>query len=283
MQRFWQRLVKIREIDGMNTTHKCVRWVQTHLTETPMFPIRDHNPSGRTPYVTYALVLANVAVFVMTLVYFQTDRDLAKLYYHYGMIPARLASGDNITGLFSSMFLHAGFMHLAGNMLFLWIFGDNMEDEMGHFGFLVFYVACGAAAAFAQFAAAPGSQVPTVGASGAIAGVMGGYLLLFPRARVDILIIFIVFFRIFPIPAWIVLGIWFAIQTVSGLSAAPGSGGVAYWAHAGGFAAGILLTLRVWLRLGGVGFWKRWDGHPPHPEAKYQRIETRIPQVRRKR
>ena len=138
------------------------------------------------------------------------------------------------------MFLHAGWMHLGGNMLFLWIFGDNLEEEMGHLGFLIFYLACGAAAGLAQALPDPGALTPMVGASGAIAGVMGGYLLLFPKARVDVLFIFIIFFRIFAIPAWIVLGIWLALQIFSGVATPTDAGGVAYWAHVGGFVAGLV-------------------------------------------
>lgn len=170
-------------------------------------------------------------------------------------------------------------MHLIGNMLFLYIFGDNVEDEMGHVPYLVFYLAAGIIAGLVQVIAAPGSDVPTVGASGAIAGVMGSYLLLFPRARVDILLILVIFIRIFPIPAWIMLAVWFGMQFVGGIGADLAAGGVAYWAHAGGFAAGIALTLPLWLKRGAVGFWRRTDGHPPHPEATY--APSRIPKVRR--
>jgi membrane associated rhomboid family serine protease len=179
------------------------------------------------------------------------------------------------------MFLHGGLMHLAGNMLFLWVFGDNMEDAMGHVGFLAFYFASGLAAAGAQVVSDPSSTVPMVGASGAIAGVMGGYLLLYPRARVDILIILVVIFRVIPVPAWIVLGAWFGIQIVQGAAIPSGGAGVAYWAHAGGFAAGLALTLPVWLRRGGTTFWHRTEGHPPHPEARYHWVKTRVPRVRR--
>ena len=166
-----------------------------------------------------------------------------------------------------------------GNMLFLYIFGDNIEDEMGHGPYLGFYLLTGVAAALAQYVIAPFSGVPTVGASGAIAGVMGGYLLMFPKAKVDILIIFIVFFRIFPIPAWVMLMLWFGMQFIGGLGANPDAGGVAYWAHAGGFVAGLVFVIPLWLRRGGTVFWSRTHGHPPHPEAQY--VRSRIPKVRR--
>jgi membrane associated rhomboid family serine protease len=244
-----------------------------------MFPIRDHNPSGRTPYVTYLLMAANVAIFVSYVGLFNDDRALNQFFMDFGTIPARLTTGDGTMTLFTSMFLHGGWMHLAGNMLFLWIFGDNVEDEMGHMPFLGFYIATGVLAGLAHVISAPYSPVPTVGASGAIAGVMGGYLLLFPKARVDILLILIVFIRVFPIPAWIMLMLWFAMQFIGGVGADPQAGGVAYWAHAGGFVFGVLLTVPLWLKRGGPAFWRRTDGHPPHPEATYAR--SSIPKVRR--
>ena len=247
-----------------------------------MFPIRDHNPSGRTPYVTYAMMAANIFLFLGYVSLFQDPRALNGFYLDWAMIPARISSGDGIYTLASSMFLHGGWMHLAGNMLFLWIFGDNVEDEMGHLPFLGFYLAAGAIGGLLHYLSAPMSGVPTIGASGAIAGVMGAYLLLFPRARVDILFIFIVFFRIFPIPAWIMLAVWFGMQFIGGIGADPELGGVAYWAHAGGFIAGAVLALPVWLRRGGPAFWSRTHGHPPHPETTYPLSSSRIPKVRRR-
>ena len=244
-----------------------------------MFPIRDHNPSQRTPYITLVLIGLNVAIFLAGFALIQTDRQLAHFYYDYALLPVRLTNGENPIALITSIFLHGGWMHLAGNMLFLWIFGDNLEDEMGHLPFLIFYLACGIGASLAQVVVDPISQIPTVGASGAIAGVMGGYLLLYPKARVDIFFFFIVFFRIFPIPAWIMLGLWFAIQLFSGINIDTTMGGVAYWAHAGGFVIGFILTLPLWLRRGSTGYWQRTDGHPPHPEATYGR--SNIPKVRR--
>ena len=247
-----------------------------------MFPIRDHNPSGRIAYVTYTLMAVNILVFLAYVSMFSDARLINAFFASYALIPREVSQGSGFEGLLTSMFLHGGWMHLAGNMLFLWIFGDNIEDEMGHVPYLLFYLACGIAAGLTQVISAPTSTVPTVGASGAIAGVMGGYLLLYPKAKVDILIIFIVFFRIFPIPAWIMLMLWFVMQFVGGLGADPESGGVAYWAHAGGFVAGLLLTLPFWLRNGAAGFWQRTDGHPPHPPATYPLLPSSIPKVRRK-
>jgi membrane associated rhomboid family serine protease len=192
-------------------------------------------------------------------------------------------SGEGLETIVTSMFLHGGWMHLAGNMLFLWIYGDNLEEEMGHVGFLVFYLACGVTAGLAQALPDPGSPIPMVGASGAIAGVMGGYLLLFPKAKVDVLFIFIIFFRIFAIPAWIVLGLWLVIQIGSGVAIPGDEGGVAYWAHVGGFVAGLVLTLPVWLRRGARGYWRQTAGHPPHPETQFKASRSNIPLVRRRR
>ncbi len=245
-----------------------------------MFPIRDHNPSGRTPYVTWALIAINVLVFLSYYNLFSEPRALNIFFANWGMVPA--IASENQISLITHMFLHGGVMHLLGNMLFLWIFGDNMEDEMGHVGFLIFYLAAGVGAAIAQYATEPNSPVPMVGASGAIAGVMGGYLLLFPKAKVDILLILIIIFRVFTIPAWIVLGLWFAMQLGLGLSTPSDQGGVAYWAHAGGFGIGLLLTVPLWLRRGATAFWHRTEGHPPHPEAQYRFVRSSVPKVTRR-
>ncbi|WP_090200579.1 rhomboid family intramembrane serine protease [Yoonia tamlensis] len=243
-----------------------------------MLPFRDHNPSTRVPYVTIALIALNILIFVVSYA-LQTDREINRIFVEYGLIPARFHDGDGYATLISSMFLHSGFMHLAGNMLFLWIYGDNLEDKLGHLPFLGFYLLCGIAAGLAQYAAQPLSGVPMVGASGAIAGVMGGYILLFPRARVDVFVFFIVFFRIFPLPAWVTLGFWFGAQIFNGINSGAGGGGVAHWAHAGGFVAGFVLMLPFWIKFGSTGFWRRTQGHPDHPESRYRR--SSVPVVRR--
>lgn len=247
-----------------------------------MFPFRDHNPSRRTPIVTYLLLAANILVFLSYMSLFSNPRDLEVFFAIYGMMPARLSAGSGIETLFTSMFLHAGFMHLAGNMLFLFIFGDNLEDEMGPVRFLGFYLIGGLVAGLAQYAVDPFSQVPVVGASGAIAAVMGGYLLLFPKARVDVLFIFVVFFRVFTFPAWTMLGLWFVMQLANGVTNWGVGAGVAYWAHAGGFVAGMMLALPLWVRLGGTSFWARTQGHPDHPDAEYKLSRSRIPRVPRR-
>ena len=241
-----------------------------------MFPIRDHNPSLQRPWVTYGLIAVNLAMFLLTLPVVQGGEWLGT---RLALYPLAVIQGELMWGLLTHMFLHGGFMHFAGNMLFLYIFGDNLEEQLGRPGFLAFYLIAGLVAAAAQIAAEPFSAIPMVGASGAIAGVMGGYLLLFPRAKVDILAIFIVFFKVFTLPAWVVLGVWLAIQIFGGYTTPGDQGGVAYWAHAGGFLAGVVLALPRFLRLGGTGFWARTHGHPPHPEVVY--VPTRIPRVGR--
>ena len=245
-----------------------------------MFPIRDHNPSGRVPYVTYALLAANIGVFLVYWLGLQSEYALAEFFYTWGLVPGRLMQGQGYAGLLTHMFLHGGWMHLAGNMLFLWIFGDNLEDALGHLRYLLFYLACGLAAAALQVAGDPHFDGPLIGASGAIAGVLGGYLVLFPRARIDVLFIFIIFFRVFSIPAWIVLGIWFVIQSFNGY--AETADGVAYLAHVGGFIAGAILGLPLLLRRGGAAFWAQNKGKPPHPAAEYPLSPSRIPRVPRR-
>ena len=246
-----------------------------------MLPIRDHNPSERIPYVTYLLIAINVVVFGWQYGVLNDVSSSNLFLYDYAFWPVLFSEGEGYTGFFTHMFLHGGFMHLAGNMLFLWIFGDNMEDELGHIPFLAFYILCGLAAAYIQYLPAPDSRIPMVGASGAIAGVMGGYLLMFPKARVDIFIFFIVFIRILPIPSFIVLGVWMALQVFNGLGSDLNGGGTAYWAHVGGFVAGFVLSIPLWLRRGATRFWDRTDGHPPHPETRYP--TSNIPLIRRNR
>lgn len=241
-----------------------------------MFPIRDHNPSTRKPLATWLLIAANIALYVLTLP--EVHPGMA-LFSRLALYPAAVTQGQDMWSLVTHMFLHGGFMHLAGNMLFLWIFGDNLEDQMGHLGFVIFYLATGLVAAGAQIAAAPYSPVPMVGASGAIAGVMGGYLLLFPRARVDVVAIFIVFFKVFTLPAWVMLGVWFGFQIFGGFTTVGAEGGVAYWAHAGGFVAGVAGAVPLLMRRGGVAFWSRTHGQPPHPATSYS--ASRFPRVTR--
>jgi membrane associated rhomboid family serine protease len=215
-----------------------------------MFPIADDNPRINTPYVTWSLIGACVLVYVWQFSLGANSGEIAV--YQYGMIPARLFGEATLdpelatvpawATVFTSMFMHGGWMHLGFNMLFLWIFGDNIEDSMGHVRYLVFYLTCGVAAALAQAFVNPGSTVPMVGASGAISGVLGAYLLLHPRATVRTMIFLGVFVTMVHLPALIVLGLWFLMQLVSAAFSSSGEPGVAFWAHIGGFVAGMALV-----------------------------------------
>jgi len=206
-----------------------------------MIPIRDDNPSRLFPFVTIAIVIVNVGVFVYQL-FLPRDAYLAFL-YNYGAIPSVIVHGENLYAVFSSMFLHGGFLHLLGNMLYLWIFGDNIEGLCGHGRFLIFYLICGIAAFASHFVLEPSSTIPMIGASGAISGILGAYVLRFPRARVHIvfpLFPFIWLWRTAVLPAVIVLGFWFLLQIFSALFS-TGSG-VAWFAHIGGFVSGFVLV-----------------------------------------
>jgi len=211
-----------------------------------MIPLQDINPSRTRPYVTWLLIAANVLVFLFELM-LDMSGELEGFIYSAGLVPATITGNlfsPTLLTVFSSMFLHGGWTHLLGNMLYLWIFGDNIEDRMGHARFVVFYLLGGIAAAAAQTVIAPDSRVPMVGASGAIAAVLGAYLVEFPRARVRSLLTLGYFIRIAQVPAIIVLGMWFVIQFFNGFLSlsATFSGGVAYFAHIGGFVAGLLLV-----------------------------------------
>jgi len=247
-----------------------------------MFPIRDHNPSGSRPYVTWGLMAINIIVFALYLPILGNEAALSSFWDTWAMRPVEISAGQEYYTAVTSMFLHGGFMHIAGNMLFLWIFGDNIEDAMGHVGFLVFYLLSGLGADAFHVLSDPTSGVPVVGASGAIAGVMGAYLLLYPKAEVDVVLIFVIFFKIFRWPAWIVLGAWMGVQIFGGLASATSGGGVAYWAHIGGFIVGAALAVPIWLKLGGPQFWQRSQYRPPHAQT-FETRSTTIPVVRRRR
>jgi len=199
-----------------------------------MIPLRDIIPSRTTPIVTISLIVANVLVFLYELTLGRAVNDFT---LYFGLVPAAFSW----VAVFSSMFLHGGLFHVAGNMLYLWIFGDNVEDRMGHGRFLVFYLLCGTAAALAQTITAPDSVVPMVGASGAIAGVMGAYFVLYPKSRIVTLVTLVFFFQVIEVPAIYFLGIWFVMQFLSGVGSigTAATGGVAVWAHVGGFLAGL--------------------------------------------
>lgn len=232
-----------------------------------MIPIGDENPTLRTPYVTYLLLAGIIGTWVLVQGAGLDTYRLAASVCNLGLVPAELThqrpvgftvpigpglgcavddESINLLTPVTSMFLHGSWGHLIGNAMFFWVFGNNVEDSMGHFRFIAFYLLCGLAAAAAHLFVDPASPVPTVGASGAISGIMGAYLVLYPRVHVKMLFIFIIFFRVFLLPAWMVLLWWFAIQVIQGLPQLNPvdreiSGGVAVWAHVGGFVAGAIL------------------------------------------
>jgi len=213
-----------------------------------MIPISDENPVKITPFVTWGLILACVGVYVWQSQ--QVGDEWGNVLLRYGFTPRAIMSPQLDTGgtpavsptltIFTSMFLHGGWLHLAGNMLYLWIFGNNIEEAMGHVRFLLFYLIAGVAAALTMAFMDPASIRPMVGASGAISGVLGAYMLLYPRARVTVLVPLLIILYPFRINAFWVVGAWFAMQLLS--LTGPDTSGVAWWAHVGGFAAGIALT-----------------------------------------
>lgn len=210
-----------------------------------MIPIRDQIPTKRVPLVTYALIAANVLVFLLE---WLAGSGQEALVYEFALIPAEVTAGldvGDVRDIFTSMFMHAGLAHLLGNMLYLWIFGDNVEDSMGGLKYLFFYLIGGVVASLTHILTNPNSQLPTVGASGAIAAVLGAYLILYPQSRVLTIIPFGFFIRMTMVPAIVLLGFWFVLQFFSGLlsvGATEDVGGVAFWAHVGGFVAGVVLA-----------------------------------------
>ena len=213
-----------------------------------MIPLHDDNPTRITPYLTIGFIVACVLVFIWQL---SLGENVQRAIYSLGMIPATVFGDKSLPPelivvpawmtMFTSMFMHGGFMHLIGNMLYLWIFGNNIEDSMGHVRFIVFYILCGIAAVLAQALPNPGSEIPMIGASGAISGVLGAYLLLYPHAKVLVAIPFGFYLHTMRIPAGFVLGFWFIMQLISSAGVDSERGGVAFGAHIGGFIAGMLL------------------------------------------
>ncbi len=216
-----------------------------------MIPFKDDNPSRTFPFVTVLLIMVNIGVFIWEMFNPMGGDAVALL---YGAIPHNLVTFQSeqlvtpLESVFTSMFLHGGFLHVAGNMLYLWIFGDNIEDELGHFRFLLFYLFSGVVAVYAYAMTDPKSMLPMIGASGAISGVLGAYILLFPRAKVHTLLFFGFFWQIVRIPAVFVIGFWILLQVISALlsSGSIQHGGVAWFAHVGGFVAGFV-TIKLWL------------------------------------
>jgi membrane associated rhomboid family serine protease len=209
-----------------------------------MIPIRDQIPTRNVPVINYLLIAANVIVFIFQWLAGPYEETLV---YQFALIPANFVSSlslGDITDIFTSMFMHAGLAHIGGNMLYLWIFGDNVEDSMGSGRYLLFYMVGGTVASLTHIITNPGSQIPTVGASGAIAAVLGAYLVLYPQSKVLTIIPLGFFLRMTLVPASIVLGLWFVLQFFSGVFSLGGSdvGGVAFWAHIGGFVAGVVMA-----------------------------------------
>jgi len=212
-----------------------------------MIPLRDNIPHRRLPVVTTLLLIINISVFIYQHILLNPE-SLEKVIYLYGFIPQRLflpqfSLKEKLVPLFTSIFMHAGFFHLLGNCLYLWIFADNVEDKLGHFNFLIFYISCGLIANLVHALFNLYSKIPAIGASGAIAGVLGAYFLMFPTARVLTLIPFFFIWEIVEIPAFFFLGFWFLYQFLLGVfSLGRIGGGIAFWAHIGGFVAGFLLV-----------------------------------------
>jgi len=236
-----------------------------------VIPLRDENPTRTTPFVNHALVAVNIAVFAYQLMLAYEGGEPAYIGFvqKLAVTPSLLLSPSTWAQtaipapltLLTSMFVHGGILHLAGNMLYLWIFGDNIEDTLGHVNYVFFYLACGLGAALSQVIIEPGSTIPMVGASGAIAGVLGAYLVLHPRAQVLTFVFLVLYVRIMYLPAAVLLGIWFAMQLFSAFTG--GGAGVAWYAHIGGFLVGVLLVATF---IGGSsgGRWRRRPVQRPH-------------------
>ncbi len=215
-----------------------------------MIPIQDQNPTRIRPWVNWTLILINITVFLYTLIN-GTFNDPnatcadnpANALCIYGLKPANIVAGTEYVTFLTSMFLHGGFLHIGGNMLYLWIFGDNVEDLTGHMGYILFYLSTGVAASLAHIASNPASTVPAIGASGAISGVLGAYALRFPRARIRTVVFFRFWVQFVRVPAFIMIGFWFVYQLL--LALVDTAGGVAYFAHIGGFIAGLLIALAI--------------------------------------
>lgn len=213
-----------------------------------MIPVRDEIPTRETPVVTYLLIAANVLVFLWMILL--PESTLEAVFTRYAMTPANFADGVNledILTIFTSMFMHAGLAHIGGNMVYLWIFGDNVEDRLGHSRYLLFYMVGGIVASLTHMITNWGSDLPTVGASGAISAVLGAYLVLFPASRIATFIPLGHFYKLTMLPAAVVLGMWFILQFFDGVLALSGAdvGGVAVWAHIGGFVVGVVMARQI--------------------------------------
>jgi membrane associated rhomboid family serine protease len=247
-----------------------------------LLPLKDINPTTRPPLVTVALIVLNIIVFVYEIA---IGPSLGRFISAHGLVPAELTRSVDLAlsdpggafavssgpprewlTLLTSMFIHGGFLHIAGNMLYLWIFGNNIEDLLGPVRFLLFYLLCGIVAGIVHVLIAPRSPVPTVGASGAVAGILGAYLIAYPRARVVCLLFLVFFIRLIPVPAMLVLIFWFLLQAFEGAAAVStgSSGGVAWFAHVGGFLAGILLIhMMAAAEVKRLRTARKWAARPP--------------------
>jgi membrane associated rhomboid family serine protease len=217
-----------------------------------MIPLKDRNIRKHFPFVTVLLITVNILVFIYQL---SLGEELNIFFNHFSVIPNYIYQALHsevfkplvFITLITSQFLHGGWLHLGGNMLYLWIFGDNVEDKLGHIRFLAFYLICGVTASVLHIYIEPTSDIPTVGASGAISGVLGAYILMFPRSRVLTLIPIFIFIQITELPAYVILGLWFVLQFINGMLSlgytTAGMGGVAWWAHVGGFLTGLILVM----------------------------------------
>jgi membrane associated rhomboid family serine protease len=246
-----------------------------------MLPIGDHNPTRTTPFVNYALLVLNVAAFVYQWLLMASGGE-AWVVPGYGLVPTRFVGdplGEGFT-LLTSMFMHGGWAHLGGNLLYLYLFGDNVEDSLGHGRYLAFYLASGLAAGLLQVAIGPSSPIPMVGASGAIAGTLGGYIVLYPKAPITLLnpipLLWLFLGLFIVLPAWLVIGMWFIWNLVGGVGTLgmASEGGVAFFAHVGGFVAGMLLVRNLAKRRSDPGNWSGW--RPPARTSPFARQSRRM-------
>ncbi|KAA0258433.1 rhomboid family intramembrane serine protease [Deferribacter autotrophicus] len=221
-----------------------------------MFPLKDSIPSSRTPIINYLIIIISVLVFIYEK---NLGTKLSLFFVNYGVVPVKLFAPlhdvslwEKIIPFFTSIFIHGGFFHLLFNMYFLYVFGDNVEDEFGHVKYFLFYIFCGLTAAITQVVMYPQSSIPMIGASGAIAGVMGSYFILFPQAKVKTLIFILFFITVIDVPAVVFLGLWFFIQFLNSMvqSTLDSAGGVAWWAHISGFVTGVIISIIYKIRKG---------------------------------
>ncbi|MGC4090686.1 MAG: rhomboid family intramembrane serine protease [Polyangiaceae bacterium] len=244
-----------------------------------MFPIGDQNPTRTVPFVNYALIAANIAVFVWQYILYATGGE-AGMSADLALVPARFTANPlaGLGMLFTSMFMHGGWGHLGGNMLYLYIFGDNVEDAMGHVRYALFYLACGVGAALAQVGMDPSSTIPMVGASGAIAGALGGYLVLYPRAPITVInpvpLLWLLIGLFVTLPAWLAIGSWFLMNLWNALTQPNGGGGVAFVAHVGGFIVGML-SVRLVVRGRRPIDRGRWTGWRPPARSSWSANSSR--------